>query len=198
MYTARIQGEEGRSTIDELLIAFTDLVVLRKKPGFRRAFVVDSSRTLRGSRERVAWCVLSAFAGGTDRTALSLFCFEAVETKDRPATLGLGARFERYLAGRATLGAGRGIHLAVRKPLVLALYPAVLAALRSCEYTLGVEGLFTLGERESRTAVAAGDLLISHIKEKKEVKDCNLPSFLECSVLVRSTKTKAFATETIG
>ena len=93
---------------------------------------------------------------------------ETGETENRPASFGFRARFKRHLAFRAAFGADSGIHLAVTEPLVFALHAAVLATLRCREPTLGIKGLLTFGERKSITAVAAGDLLISHIIKKKK------------------------------
>jgi hypothetical protein len=84
-----------------------------------------------------------------------LVCFEAGETQDRSATLGLGARLKRNLAGVSALCTSGGKHLAGLHALVLALVAAVLAALRSGQSTLGVEGLLSLGEGERCAAVAA-------------------------------------------
>ena len=97
-----------------------------------------------------------------------LLCLEAVETQNRSATLGLGAWLERNLTSCSALGTCGREHLAGRVALLLALVAAILAALRSGEAALGVESLFTLGEREWLAAIAAGDRLISHKKKEKK------------------------------
>jgi hypothetical protein len=61
-----------------------------------------------------------------------LICFEAVETEDRTAALGLGARLERNLTGVSALCTSGGEHLAGLHALVLALVATILATLRSC------------------------------------------------------------------
>lgn len=52
--------------------------------------------------------------------------------------------------------------------IVLAIVAARLAALGSGQVLTCVELLFAIRESEYCAAVAAGDLLISHIREKKE------------------------------
>ncbi len=86
---------------------------------------------------------------------IALFCLEAGQAQDRTAALGLGARLERYLAGVSALCTSGGKHLAGLHALILALVSAVLAALRSGQAALGVEGLLSFGEGERCAAVAA-------------------------------------------
>ncbi len=105
-----------------------------------------------------------------------LLCLEAVETQNRTTAFGLRTWLERNLAGRGALGARCGEHLPRGIAILLALVAAVLAPLGCCETALGVEGLLTLGERKGCAAIAAGDLLISHKKERK--KEVKLHTFL--------------------
>lgn len=87
---------------------------------------------------------------------------ETVAAQDRLAALGLGARLERHLALRAARRADGVEHFALAHAIVLALGAAILTALRSLKALGRIELLFTLGEREGLTAIAAGKLLISH------------------------------------
>jgi hypothetical protein len=72
------------------------------------------------------------------------------------------------LAGCAALAANGVVHLAVLCPLVLARVAAILAPLGCGKLLAGVELLLTVGEHEVLAAIAAGDRLISHKREKKE------------------------------
>ncbi len=115
------------------------------------------------------------------RCSAVLLCLEAVEAQHRSSAFGLGAWLERNLARCAALGTRSGEHLARGVALLFALVATVLAALRSGEAALGVEGLLTLGEREWLAAIAAGDRLISHKKKEKKDKIAFVPSFLASS-----------------
>lgn len=87
---------------------------------------------------------------------IGLVCLKAVEAQHRSAALGLGARLKGDLASGATFGTGCGEHLPCGQTLLLALVAAVLATLRCGKSALCVEGLFTFGEGEGVTAIAAG------------------------------------------
>jgi len=82
-------------------------------------------------------------------------CLEAVEAQNRSATLRFGAWLEGYLAIRTTFGTGCWEHLARLHALILSLVATVLATLRSGKAALCIESLFSLGEVEWCTAVAA-------------------------------------------
>lgn len=93
---------------------------------------------------------------------------EASLAENRAATLLNGTGLERNLAGSAALCADCVMHLARSAcTLVLAISTASLAALWSAQVLAGVEFLLTISEGEGSAAVAAGDLLISHTREKE-------------------------------
>jgi hypothetical protein len=94
-----------------------------------------------------------------------LVCYRAlrghalrVETRfaeDRTSTFLDWARLERNLTLCTALGARSVEHLPVLHALILALVAAVLAPLRCGELLGGIKFLFTIGERERLTAIAA-------------------------------------------
>lgn len=91
----------------------------------------------------------------------SLDCLGAASGKaslaeHRAATLLNGARLERNLASSTALSTHCIVHLAWSGcALSLALVAAVLAALWSAQALACIEFLFTRGEREGLTAIAA-------------------------------------------
>jgi hypothetical protein len=97
-------------------------------------------------------------------------CHEAVLAEDRLAALLDGARLERHLALRTTFGAHGGVHLPRRKALALAGSATILAALWGAEVPACIELLFAFREGKGVPAIAAGELLISHKKGKKDIK----------------------------
>ena len=107
-------------------------------------------------------------------------CHEAVLAENRAATLLNGTGLERNLAGCSALGANGLVHFTrCRLAIVLASVAAALTALGSGQVLTCVELLFAFREGEYGTAVAAGDLLISH-KEKKrrEIRTDSFSGFL--------------------
>ena len=112
-----------------------------------------------------------AFRKARVERPLGAACHKASFAQDRFATLLNGARLERNLARCTTLGAYGVVHLAGSGcALVLAGCAAILAALWSAQVLAGIKFLFTVGERELLTAIAACKLLISHKIKKKESK----------------------------
>ena len=96
-----------------------------------------------------------------------LLCFPARIAENGATALGLRTRLERHLA-RCTALRTHCIELLAVCAIVLTSGAAILAALRGIQVLGGVELLFTLRERECGTAIAAGDLLISHTKNRKK------------------------------
>jgi len=100
---------------------------------------------------------------------LTAFCSKALFAEYWLATLLFGAWFKRYLTVRATLSTDSVVHLAWTLTGSFLRRAAVLAALGSAQVLGGVKLLLAFREDECGTAVAAGDLLISH-ENKKEKK----------------------------
>lgn len=96
---------------------------------------------------------------------------EAVLAKDRLAAFLHWSWFEGDLALRAALGTHRVMHLAGGEALLFAVGATIFATLGRAQILGGVELLFAFRERECGTAVAAGDLLISHNGKKEGYKD---------------------------
>jgi hypothetical protein len=94
---------------------------------------------------------------------------ETILAEDRLATLLDGAGLERNLAVVSALGADGVVHLTIALTLGLASRAAVLAALGGAQVLAGVKLLFTLGEREGLSAIAARELLISHTNERRKI-----------------------------
>ena len=99
------------------------------------------------------------------------FCHEALFAEDRLAAFLHGTWFEGDLALRATFGADCIVHFTSGEPLIFAVGSAIFATLWSAQILGGVELLFAFRECECCTAVAAGDLLISHNGKKEGYKD---------------------------
>ena len=95
---------------------------------------------------------------------------EACAAENRTATLLNGTGLERNLARLSALRTDGVVHLAGRIALVLASDAAVLAALWGAQVLRRIKFLFTIGEGECCTAIAARKLLISHNRRKKENK----------------------------
>ncbi len=102
------------------------------------------------------------------RHARSTLGIETCLAENRTSAFLDWARLERNLALRAALAANGVVHLAILHALVLACRTAVLAPLGCRELLCGVELLLTIGEHEALTAIAAGDLLISHKTERRK------------------------------
>lgn len=93
---------------------------------------------------------------------------EASLAENRAATLLYRTGLERNFALRAALGTNGLVHFARSVcALILAIIAARLAALGGGQVLTVVELLFTIREGEYGAAIAAGDLLISHIRKER-------------------------------